>query len=35
MRKDVQKEKEEKPRKISDEELFNMIDSMYQKGDKK
>lgn len=27
-------EKEEKPRKISDSELFSMIDSMYQKGDK-
>ena len=27
-------EKEEKPHKISDSELFDMIDSMYQKGDK-
>ncbi len=27
-------EKEEAPRKISDTELFDMIDSMYQKGDK-
>ena len=26
--------KEEKPHKISDSELFDMIDSMYQKGDK-
>lgn len=34
MKNDVKKEKSEKPRKISDEELFNMIDSMYQKGDK-
>ena len=25
---------EEAPRKISDTELFDMIDSMYQKGDK-
>ncbi len=31
---DTKNEKKEKPRKISDEELFNMIDSMYQKGDK-
>ncbi len=34
MKNDAKKEKSEKPRKISDEELFNMIDSMYQKGDK-
>lgn len=27
--------KEEKPKPISDEELFNMIDSFYEKGDKK
>lgn len=27
--------KEEKPKPISDEELFSMIDSMYEKGDKK
>ena len=27
-------EKEEKPHKISDSELFSMIDSMYQKGGK-
>ena len=30
-----QPEPEEEPRKISDSELFSMIDSMYQKGDKK
>ena len=29
-----QKEEEQKPHKISDSELFSMIDSMYQKGDK-
>ncbi len=28
------KDEEEKPHKISDSELFSMIDSMYQKGDK-
>ena len=27
-------EEKEKPHKISDSELFSMIDSMYQKGDK-
>ena len=30
-----EKPKEEAPKKISDTELFDMIDSMYQKGDKK
>jgi len=30
----VVQEKDEAPRKISDTELFDMIDSMYQKGDK-
>ena len=30
-----EKTKEETPKKISDTELFDMIDSMYQKGDKK
>ena len=30
----IKEEVEEKPRKISDSELFDMIDSMYQKGDK-
>ncbi|MBQ9011477.1 MAG: hypothetical protein IJ093_02390 [Bacilli bacterium] len=31
---ELTKEEDEKPRKISDKELFSMIDSMYQKGDK-
>ena len=30
----VMEEKEEKPHKISDSELFSTIDSMYQKGGK-
>ncbi len=34
MEKDV-KEEEKKPKPISDEELFSMIDSMYEKGDKR